>query len=109
LYLCNQKIYSPRHRQGAAMEWDSVSSDRPLRCVLYNEWPENNPACSVWLQGMCERFKIRKREIFIINESGHRDDGTDVEDRYTVFDFVPRELRSSRQIARDMSTQTLRR
>ena len=44
LYLCNQKIYSPRHRVGSGVNWDAVSVDKPLRCVLYNEWPENN-AC----------------------------------------------------------------
>ena len=64
LYLCNQKIYSPRHRLGVGVNWDAISADRPLRCVLYNEWPENNPACSAWLQEMTERFageKPRKR------------------------------------------------
>ena len=107
LYLCNQKIYSPRHRQGVGVKWDTVSSDRPLRCVLYNEWPENDPACSAWFREMCEHFQVRNREIFIINESEHRDDGTDVEDRYTVYEFVPRQVQSSREIARDVSMHTL--
>jgi hypothetical protein len=56
---------------------------------------------------MCEHFQVRNREIFIINESGHRDDGTDVEDRYTVYEFVPRQVQASREIARDVSMHTL--
>ena len=68
-----------------------VSADRPLRCVLYNEWPENSPACSAWLRQMSERFQVQSRQTFVINEPSHRDDGTDVEDRYTVYDFVPKQ------------------
>jgi hypothetical protein len=100
LYLCNQKIYSPRHSAGAGVKWDKVSSDRPLRCVLYNEGPESSPACSAWLREMCERFQVRNRETFIINKSDRRDDGTDVEDRYTVYEFVPRQVRSSNNLPR---------
>ena len=35
MYLCNQKIYSPRHRRGDAIDWSQVSDDHPLRCVLF--------------------------------------------------------------------------
>jgi len=103
LYLCNQRIYSPRHRAGAGVNWNLVSAHRPLRCVLYNERPEDNPACSAWLVEMTEQFELSNRRSFVINESSHRDDGTDVEDRYTVFDFVPRSLEPARRIVRDTS------
>jgi 4-amino-4-deoxy-L-arabinose transferase-like glycosyltransferase len=105
LYLCNQKIYSPRHRLGGGINWDMVSAARPLRCVLYNEWPENSAACSAWLRQMSERFRVQDRQTFVINASSHRDDGTDVEDRYTIFDFVPKQGESTRQIARDSSSK----
>ena len=39
---------------------------------------------------MTERFEVRNRETYVINESTYRDDGTDIEDRYTVIEFVPR-------------------
>jgi hypothetical protein len=90
LYLCNQKIYSPRHRCGAAVNVEAISADRPLRCVLYNEWLEKNPPCAAWLVEMTARFELRSYQTFVINEPSHRDDGTDVEDQYTVYDFVPR-------------------
>jgi 4-amino-4-deoxy-L-arabinose transferase-like glycosyltransferase len=105
LYLCNQKIYSPRHRNGGRIRWDLVSSVRPLRCVLYNEWPENSAPCSAWLRQMSERFQIQSRQTFIINEPSYRDDGTDVEDRYTVFDFVPKRDEPTHQVARDPSSK----
>jgi hypothetical protein len=105
LYLCNQKIYSPRHRKGGAINWDMVSADRPLRCVLYNEWPENSAACSAWLRQMSERFQVQSRQTFVINESSYRDDGTDVEDRYTIYDFVPKQGEPTSQIARDSSSK----
>jgi hypothetical protein len=100
LYLCNQKIYSDRHRLGLGVNWDAVSASRPLRCVLYNERPENNPACSTWLREMTERFEMRSRATYVINQSTYRDDGTDIEDRYTVYEFVPRNHPRDRQIAR---------
>lgn len=103
LYLCNQRIYSPRHHYGAGVNWNTVSAHRPLRCVLYNEWPENNPACSAWLAEMTERFEVSNRQSFVVNESSHRDDGTDVEDRYTIYDFVPRRVEPTSRIVRDAS------
>jgi hypothetical protein len=93
LYLCNQKIYSPRHRAGLAPNWEAVGAGRPLRCVLYNEWPETSPTCAAWLAGMTARYRLIERETFIINPSAHRDDGTDIEDRYTVLTFLARSLK----------------
>jgi hypothetical protein len=109
LYLCNQKIFSPRHRDGVSVNWNMVSPHRPLRCVLYNEWPENDPACSAWLLEMTRRFEVRSRRTFVVNESSHRDDGTDVEDRYTVFDFVPRRVEPTNRTVSDASPRASRR
>jgi hypothetical protein len=103
LYLCNQKIYSPRHQRGVQARWETVSAEKPLRCVLYNEWPEKNAGCAAWLEEMSARFEMRKSETFIINQSAYHDDGTDIEDRYTVFEFVPRRGQSASQVARGLS------
>ena len=35
LYLCNQRIYSPRHARGEPPHLERVSAERPLRCVLF--------------------------------------------------------------------------
>jgi hypothetical protein len=103
LYLCNQRIYSPRHRLGVGASWNKVSALRPLRCVLYNEWPENDPACSAWLKEMTKKFEVRNCQTFVVNESTHRDDGTDLEDRYTVYDFVPRGVAPLSRVVLDPS------
>jgi hypothetical protein len=109
LYLCNQKIYSPRHRLGVAPNWHAISAARPLRLVLYNECPEDDPACAAWLEGMTTRYRVRNRETFVVNEPSHRDDGTDVEDRYTVFEFVPRADSPPRWVMQGAGPQVLRR
>jgi hypothetical protein len=109
LYLCNQKIYSARHRSGVGPSWDTISEARPLRCVLYNEGPEDNPACAAWLEGMTASYDVRDRETFVVNEPSHRDDGTDVEDRYTVFEFVPRADSPPRWVMQGAGPQVLRR
>ncbi len=108
LYLCNQKIYSPRHRRGQAPDWDAISPSRPLRCVMYNEAPETNPSCLAWLNMMKERFQIVSAKTFIINESSRRDDGTDVEDRYTVHELVPRYGHRHQQVARSAGSSQIR-
>ncbi len=80
-------------------------SGRCAACCITNG-PRTSAACSLWLRQMTEHFEIKRRETFIINESSHRDDGTDVEDRYTVFDFVPRQGRPTQQVAREASPRS---
>ena len=89
------------------MKWDAVSSDRPLRCVLYNEWPENNPACAAWLREMCEHFRCKTVKLSSSMNRVTDDDGTDIEDRYTVYEFVPRRGNPSSSMARDVVTRAL--
>jgi hypothetical protein len=107
LYLCNQKIYSPRHRDGIAFDPTAPALDRPWRCVLYNEWPENDPACAAWVASLHDRFEVADSETFTINPQTFHDDGTDVGDRYTVLTFVPR-ARESASIARETDDKTSR-
>jgi hypothetical protein len=109
LYLCNQKIYSPRHRHDAPVNWIAISAARPLRCVLYNEWPENNPACAAWVAGMSRHYRVMNRETFVMNKPGHRDNGTDVEDRYTVYEFVAKDAAQALGAMHGGSSEALRR
>ena len=55
LYLCNQRIYSPRHARGEPPRWDRLSAERPLRCVLFRSttwsatrgpWKDGSMVCS---------------------------------------------------------------
>jgi hypothetical protein len=53
---------------------------------------------------------VWNRETFVVNERGRRDDGTDVEDRYTVYEFVPRDDTPPRRVVREETVpQKLRR
>jgi hypothetical protein len=101
IYLCNQKIYSPRHRCGKRANLGAISAERPLRCVVYNEWLENSPPYAYWLEAMSVNFELRKSQRYIVNQQNRRYDGTDVDDRYAVYEFVPRQDRSPARVARD--------
>ena len=48
-YLCYQRIYSRRHREGASPKWHAISAKRPLRCVLLSRMPEEVPGFHRWI------------------------------------------------------------
>ena len=87
LYLCNRRINSARP-PGVPPAWAKVSEDRPLACVFYNELPAEHPAFRSWLARMSARYDLRARATFDVNSETGR--YGDLEDRYTVFEFVPR-------------------
>ena len=89
LYLSNAEIYSPRLHQNAPPDWDAISVSRPLRCVLYNEQPANNPTFTGWLESMKTRYRLARTETFVVNDSVRENDAN-FEDRYVVYEFVPR-------------------
>ncbi len=89
-YLCNQRIYSPRHLQaGRPPHWDGISADRPLRCVVFSRpgLSRNEQTYSAWLADMKSRFELVGCEKTDF-EKPH-DHGADIE-RIEVFEFVPR-------------------
>lgn len=89
VYLCNQKIYSPRHHRGATLPLDRISPNRPLRCVLYNEEPIDHPAFQRWLSAMYEHYDRRKVERLVsVPKTQMRD--LWFEDRYVIYEFVPK-------------------
>ncbi|MFH1038953.1 MAG: glycosyltransferase family 39 protein [PVC group bacterium] len=91
-YLCNQRIYSPAHREGRrGFSPDAVSGEHPLRCVVFsvpecyepyarrdeNRWQE-------WLASMQGRYRLTGHEKFEVNagvESHH--------ECYEVYEFIP--------------------
>ena len=97
LYLCNQRIYSDRHRLGRPIAWDRISATHPLLCVLYNEDPRDDPAFRSWLAGMTARYDLRAHSTFDVNAGTGREGS--LEDRYEVFEFVPRARTASERIA----------
>jgi hypothetical protein len=88
-YLTYEQVYFERHRRRAPLRWDAISATRPLRCVLYNEGPHDDPAIAAWLARMSARYVLKSSECYVVN-AGIGDSETGFEDRYLVYDFIPR-------------------
>lgn len=86
-YLCNQRIYSPRHGgPGQQPDWDAITADRPLVCVVY--WVGNlqrdEAQFGRWMKEMERRFAVADRERHVLNpDSGYTE-------TYELYTFVPR-------------------
>jgi hypothetical protein len=91
LYLCNQRIYSPRHARGEPPRWDRISESWPLRCALYRSATEErkSPALDNWLAQMQARYRLvyHDRYPFPVLDKWERRPIT--VDHIEVFKFVP--------------------
>jgi hypothetical protein len=65
-YLCNQRIYSPRHAAGEPVHWERISTTHPLRCVLYRctSFPFDDDAYQGWLREMQESYDLVGRDMY---------------------------------------------
>ena len=92
MYFVNQKIYSPRHRQGQPFRFDNVSTERPLRCVLYRdpELPFDRRAFQQWLSQMHDQYELVGRETFSFPRYGKRERRLYTVHYLETFTFVPR-------------------
>lgn len=91
-YLCNQRIYSPRHAAGAPIHWERISAQHPLRCVLYRDplLPFDEAALQAWLDGMQVHYALDSREKYPLVRV--RNSGLPVHvDYLEIFRFVPRD------------------
>jgi hypothetical protein len=87
--LCDQAIYSPSRRAGGP-DWDAISRDRPLRCVIGEVGGSDGPRVEAWLNRMNRRFDLRRRETREMNaaEPGRRP----VIEKFEILEFVPKEV-----------------
>jgi Dolichyl-phosphate-mannose-protein mannosyltransferase len=65
-YLCNRRIYSPRHAAGEPIHWDRVAADHPLRCVLYRatHYCFDEYALEAWLAEMQQTYDLVSHESY---------------------------------------------
>ena len=63
-YLCYQRIYSRRHREGRQPGWDRISERRPLRCVLLSRLPEEVPGFRQWIDEHRDRYALKDMRIY---------------------------------------------
>ena len=92
LYLCNQRIYSPRHARGEPPRLDRVSAQRPLRCVLFRDTRQDpdTTALDRWLEGMQRSYKLIARDSYAVPIYGKWDAPPEsIQDYIEVFKFVP--------------------
>jgi hypothetical protein len=84
-YLCYQRIYSRRHREGGRPQWDRISERRPLRCVLLSRMPEQVPGFQKWIEEHRDRYTLKDVRSYPATR------GSIVEPAlsYVVCEFVP--------------------
>lgn len=92
LYLCNQKIYSPRHARGEPPHWERISAQWPLRCVEYRgaRQPYDHQAAAAWLESMQKRYRLVSRERFPFVHIRRPDQPPIEFDYVEVYRFVPK-------------------
>lgn len=104
-YLCNQRIYSARHRQGSGPpDWDAVTHERPLRCVIYNMYglTRQEDDYAEWLASMGQRFTLADQQVHLVNP------GTMYAERFEILEFVPRAGDESAELARQREAASTR-
>lgn len=93
VYLCNQRIYSPRHARGEPVRWDRLSREWPLRCVEYRPARPgtgyDEKGLAAWLQRMQSAYSLvgRERFLFVYGNPAKRPEHRDWLEIYT---FVPK-------------------
>ena len=97
LYLCNQRIYSPRHARGEPPRWDRVSAERPLRCVLFRstKWERDARPLERWLEGMQDAYRLVTHDRYPAPFYDKSDRRPLAVDFIEVFKFVPKVSRLS--------------
>ncbi len=94
LYLCNQRIYSPRHARGEPPHLEQVSAERPLRCVLFRALDQEKDSGRVdrWVAEMERSYKLVCRDRYPVPIYGKWGaPSLSDHDYIEVFKFVPLE------------------
>lgn len=91
MYLCNQRIYSPRHAAGQPPRYDQVTAKRPLRCVIFRDpdYPDNELAIAAWLAEMQRRFRLIGQELYALTRFGKNEKDLAKVDHLEILRFVP--------------------
>lgn len=100
LYLCNQRIYSPRHARGETPRWDRISADRPLRCVQYysSAVPYDERAAAAWRAEMASRYELVGQERYACTFYDKWDRRLRSLDYVEVYKFVPKLSNTSQEL-----------
>jgi hypothetical protein len=91
MYICYQRMYSPRHARGEPPAWDRVSADRPLRCVRFIApiVPQDEAVFDRWLAQMQLRWRLVGQETYFFPFFPKRGAPPDYVNRLVIYEFVP--------------------
>ncbi len=91
MYLCNQRIYSPRHASSSPPALDKVSPEHPLRCVHYRTawYPPDQARVDEWLAGMRLRYDLVSVDRYPFASYTKWDGRFITQDSIEVYHFVP--------------------
>ena len=92
LYLCNRRIYSPRHFRGESVDWQSISATHPLRVVRYgasNVEKDDRAAFEQWLAAIQTRYELvdQQRHTFPMH---YKDRDLLYHNYLDLYEFVPK-------------------
>lgn len=93
MYLCNQRIYSPRHHRGESRSLEQVDPAATLRCVQYcsPEKPYDKQALGRWLDRMHTRYRLVSTEKLPLLTYDRTGKNLLTSDYLEVYKFVPRD------------------
>jgi len=89
-YLCNQRIYSPRHARGEPPRLDRVSRTRPVRFVHYQagRFQHDRDALARWLEEKKARYELVGRERYAFPRYWKGEETLEVVDHLDVYTFT---------------------
>jgi hypothetical protein len=66
MYLCNQRIYSPRHARNEKPRWERISAEWPLRCAQFKSsvYEYDDAGFARWLAEMKEKYSLVGRQDY---------------------------------------------
>ena len=91
VYLCNQRIYSPRHARGEAPQWDRISAEWPLRCVQFRspQIESDEEGTARWLAEMQKTYRLVSKDTYPMPFYNKRETELKFTDYIDVYKFVP--------------------
>jgi hypothetical protein len=91
-YLCNQRIYSPRHARGQSADMTRASASRPLCCVRFSTdlVAEDDAAFARWLSDMRARYDLMGQEEYPFPQWKNEEGPPLYTTRIRVYRFAPK-------------------
>ncbi|MCE9607092.1 MAG: glycosyltransferase family 39 protein [Planctomycetia bacterium] len=104
MYLCNQKIYSPRHRRNEPVHWDRISNAHPLRCVFYTSehFPYDPAIERKWAAEMQTKYDLVAQETYPFAYYQKNERLLASMDHLKVYQFVPKQAAATAAGAADV-------